>query len=84
MDCPSTTGVGVAVKPLARTRFGVGVPLLVMVQLMASPPLAVNEIGKVLIDATFVPTGFALLHTMVLEYAVISEPDPAAIASFNV
>ena len=59
-------------------------PLLVMVQLIASPPLAVNAMGSEFIEATFVPTGFALLHTMVFEYAVISDAEPAAIASFKV
>lgn len=55
-----------------------------MVQLIASPPLAVNAMGSEFIEATFVPTGFALLHTMVFEYAVISDAEPAAIASFKV
>ena len=38
-----------------------------MVQLIASPPKAVKEIGSVVIEATFVPAAFALLHTMVFE-----------------
>lgn len=64
-------------------RLGVGVPLLVMVQLIASPPLAVNEMGSEVIEATLVPTGLPLLHAIVFEYAVISDAEPPAMASFR-
>jgi hypothetical protein len=52
---------------LLSTRFGVGVPLLVMVQLIASPPKAVKDMGRELIEATLVPTGLALLHEIAFE-----------------
>lgn len=65
--CPSTTGVVDVENVLLMDRLGVGVPLLVIVQLIASPPLAVKAMGNALMDATFVPTAFPLLHTTVFE-----------------
>ena len=61
------TGVTEVEKFLVMERLGVGVPLLVIVQLMTSPPLAVKLMGNAVIDATLVPTPLALLHTMVFE-----------------
>lgn len=45
---------------------GVGVPLLVTVQLIKSPAWAVKEIGKMVIADTSVPTGLLFVHEIVL------------------
>ena len=65
--CPNRTGVGAVEKLLVMERLGVGVPLLVIVQLIASPPLAVKVMGNALIDATLVPTVLPFVQTTVFE-----------------